>query len=132
MSAWANPNSDFIEPGFLLQHIRKTPEKMIVDDLLLDRQPLRVKSNVWYTVVPEIVEDEALFRMGDHVAYARADQIRVPKNLVSLTLGTTWHDIKRVRIRETKANVSCKASKDAILTPREPFAPQVHDYRKLQ
>jgi len=92
VSAWANPNNDFIEPGFLLQHIRKTPEKMIVEDLLLDRQPLRVKSNVWYTVVLEIVKDEALFRMGDHVAYARADQIRVPKNLVSLTLGTTSNE----------------------------------------
>ncbi len=36
--------------------------------------------------------------MGDHVAYAKAEQIRMPKNLVSLTLGTTWHEIKRVRI----------------------------------
>jgi len=68
VSAWANPNNDFIETGFLLQHIRKTPEKKIVEDLLLDRQPLRVKTNVWYTAVLEIVEDEALFRMGDHVA----------------------------------------------------------------
>ena len=121
MSAWANPNNDIIEPGFLLQYIRKTPEKMIVEDLLLDRQPLRVKSNVWYTVVLEIVEDEALFRMGDHVAYARADS---DSRAEAPRLADTWNEIKRVRIRETKANVSWKASNDAILTPREPFAPQ--------
>ena len=132
VSAWANPNNDFIETGFLLQHIRKTPEKTIVEDLLLDRQPLRVNASVWYTAVLEIVEDEALFRMGDHVAYAKADQIRMPKNLVSLTFGTTWHEIKRVRIWEGKANSNWKASKAAVLKRRKPFAPRTHDYRKPQ
>ena len=132
VSAWANPNNGFIETGFLLQHIRKTPEKKIVEDLLLDHQPLRVKANVWYTAVLEIVEDEALFRLGDHVAYARADQIRMPKNLVSLTLGTTWHEIKRVRIWEAKANASWEATRAALLKPRKPFAPREHDYKKPQ
>jgi hypothetical protein len=74
VSAWANPNNDFIETGFLLQHIRKTPEKKVIEDLLLDRQPLRVEANVWCTAVLEIVDDEVLFRMGDHVAYAKAEQ----------------------------------------------------------
>ncbi len=60
--------NDFIETGFLLQHIRKTPEKKIIEDLLLDRQSLTVEPKVWYTATLEIVGDEALFRMGDHVA----------------------------------------------------------------
>jgi hypothetical protein len=67
------------------------------------------------------VDDEALFRMGDHVAYEKAKQIRIPKNLVSLTLGTTWHEIKRVRSWHAEANPEWEANKDAILKLRKPF-----------
>jgi len=130
VSAWANPNNDFIETGFLLQHIRKTPEKKILEDLLLDHQPLSVEPNVWYTATLEVVGDEALFRMGDHVAYARAEQIRLPKNLVSLTLGTTWHEIKRVRIWHAESNPEWASLKADVVKSRKPFAPVVHNYRK--
>jgi len=51
----------------------------------------------------------------------------MPKNLVSLTLGTTWHEIKRVRIWEAKANAGWKATRATILKPRKPFAPRKHD-----
>jgi hypothetical protein len=130
VSAWANPNNDFIETGFLLQHIRKTPEKNILEDLLLDHQPLAVEPSVWYTATLELVGDEALFRMGDHVAYAKAEQIRMPKNLVSLTLGTTWHEIKRVRIWQADLNPEWAALKADVVKSRKPFTPVVHNYRK--
>ncbi len=130
VSAWANPNNDFIESGFLLQHIRKTPEKKIVEDLLLDRQPIVVESEEWYTATLEVVGDEALFRMGDHVAYTKAKQICMPKNLVSLTLGTTWHEIKRVRIWHAEPHPEWAAQKADVLKSRKPFDPVVHDYRK--
>ena len=130
VSAWANPNHDFIESGFLLQHIRKTPEKKIIEDLLLDHQPISVEPKVWYTATLEVVDDEALFRMGDHVAYAKADQIRMPKNLVSLTLGTTWHEIKRVRIWHAEPNPEWSARRHEILKSRKPVDAVVHDYRK--
>ena len=131
VSAWANPNNDFIESGFLLQHIRKTPEKRIIEDLLLDHQPLTVVPHVWYTAILEIVDNEALFRMGDHIAYAKADQIRQTKNLVSLTMGTTWHEIKRVRIWHAEPNPTWTATKDEQLRSRKPFTPIVHDYHKM-
>lgn len=130
VSAWANPNNDFIETGFLLQHIRKTPEKKILEDLLLDHQLLKVEPNVWYTATLEVVGDEALFRMGDHVAYAKAEQIGVSKNLVSLTLGTTWHEIKRVRIWRAELNPDWATLKTDVVKSRKPFAATVHDYRK--
>jgi hypothetical protein len=130
VSAWANPNNNFIETGFLLQHIRKTPEKKILEDLLLDHQSLSVEPNVWYTATLEVVGDEALFRMGNHVAYAKAEQIRVPKNLVSLTLGTTWHEIKRVRIWRAEPNPEWAAAKADVLKSRKPFNPVVHDFGK--
>ncbi|MBC8326173.1 MAG: hypothetical protein H8E27_11180 [Verrucomicrobia subdivision 3 bacterium] len=132
VSAWANTDNDFIETGFLLQHIRKTPKKTILEDLLLDRQPLTLKPHIWYTAMLEIVGDEALFRLGDHVAYAQAEQIRLPKNLVSLTTGATWHEIKRVRIWEATPNPNWPAKKAATLQVRNPFTPGVHRYVKPQ
>lgn len=130
VSAWANLNNDFIETGFLLQHIRKHADKTIIEDLLLDRQPLAVQPEVWYTATLEIVGDEALFRMGDHLAYAKAEQIAAPKNLVSLTLGTTWHEIKRVRIWRAEPNPDWPAKKAEILGQRRAFTPQAHNYQR--
>lgn len=130
LSAWANPNNDFIETGFLLQHIRKTPQKQILEDLLLDRQPLTIQPQRWYTAVLEIVGNEALFRMGRHVAYARAEQLRRPKNVVSLTMGTTWHEIRRVRIWQAEAHPSWAQKREAVLQSRTPFTAKQHRYRK--
>jgi len=131
VSAWANPNNDFIESGFLLQHIRKQKDKTIIEDMLLDQQPVSIQPEVWYTATLEVVGDEALFRMGNHVAYAKAEQIRMPKNLVSLTMGTTWHEIKRVRIWRAEANPSWPAQKSKVLESRKNFTPTVHNHRKI-
>ncbi|MFT5300157.1 MAG: hypothetical protein ACI814_000931 [Mariniblastus sp.] len=130
VSAWANPNNDFIETGFLLQHIRKTQDKKIIEDLLLDYQAIKVVPEVWYTATLEIVGDEALFRMGDHVAYGNSERFRMPKNLVSLTLGTTWHEIKRVRIWHAESNPDWPTNKAKILKTRKPFRPKIHNYQK--
>ena len=132
VSAWANADNDFIETGFLLQHIRKTPEKKILEDLLLDRQPLALKPHVWHTAILEIVGDEALFRLSGHVAYAQAEQIQLPKNLVSLTTGATWHEIRRVRIWQATPNPNWPRVKTATLQNRKPFTPSVHRYVKPQ
>lgn len=132
VSAWANPNNDFIEQGFLLQRIRKQKDKTVVEDLLLDHQPLKIQPNHWHTAILEIVGDEALFRMGNHIAYAQAKQIEMPKNLVSLTMGTTWHEIKRVRVWEASANPSWSSRKGRILASRREFQPQTHNYSRAQ
>lgn len=130
VSAWANPKNDFIESGFLLQHIRKTPEKKILEDLLLDHQPINVKPNTWYTAVLEVVEDEALFRMGTHLAYAQHRQIRRPKNLVSLTMGTAWHEIQRVRIWQAEKHPEWEQRRHLVLKSRIPYTAKIHDYRQ--
>ena len=132
LSAWANPNNKFIEQGFLLQHIRKQKDKTVIEDLLLDHQPLDTQANRWHTAILEVVGDEALFRMGSHVAYAKAKQIEMPKNLVSLTMGTTWHEIKRVRIWEANTNPSWPSRKKKILESRRAFKPKIHNYTCLK
>lgn len=129
VSAWANPNNDFIETGFLLQHIRKTPEKVVIEDLLLDHQPLSIEPQTWYTAILEVVGDEALFRMGDHLAHAQSEQFTQRKNLVSLTLGTTWHEVERVRIWEARPNPQWPERKPSILKRRRSYSPAPHDYR---
>ncbi len=132
VSAWANLNNDFIEQGFLLQHIRKQKDKTIIEDLMLDHQPLQTQANRWHTAILEVVGDEALFRMGSHVAYAKAKQIEMRKNLVSLTMGTTWHEIKRVRIWEARTNPSWPSQKEKILESRRAFKPQIHNYSRAK
>lgn len=124
LSAWANRNNDFIETGFLLQHIRKTKEKKILKNLHFDRQPIQVVPGKWYTAVVEVVGDEALFRMGDHVAYAKSHEIRSAKNLVSLTMGKTWHEVKRVRIWKANPNPEWVGNKAAVLKTRVDFRPE--------
>ncbi len=130
LSAWANPNNEFIETGFLLQHIQKTPEKTILKDLLLDHQPIHIAPNTWYTAILEVVDDEALFRMGSHVAWAKADEMRSPKNQVTLTLGKTWHEVKRVRIWEATLDPEWPNRKSAAINSRNNFAPVPHSYRQ--
>ena len=130
VSAWANPNNDFIETGFLLQHIHKKPDKTILKDLLLDHQPIQVEPGTWYTAALEVVEDEALFRMGKHVAYAKAEEIRASKNLVSLTFGTAWHEVKRVRIWEAEPHPDWPKKKATVLESRKEFAPVPHNYQR--
>ncbi|PHS07776.1 MAG: hypothetical protein COA78_13250 [Blastopirellula sp.] len=121
VSAWVNPKGRYTKTGFVLEHVGKPDETTGSRGLLLDHQPINSVPKTWYTATLEIVDNEALFRMGDHVAYAKADQIRMPKNLVSLTLGTTWHEIKRVRIWHAEANSEWEANKDSILKLRKPF-----------
>jgi hypothetical protein len=130
LSAWANPNNDFIETGFLLQHIRKKPDKTVVNDLLLDRQPLAVDSEQWYVATLEVVGDEALFRMGEHIAYAKLSELAVDKTTISITLGKTWHEIKRVRVWAAEPSPTWSAAKSKVLAKRQPFTPQKHSYTK--
>lgn len=121
VSAWANARSRYTETGVVLEHVGKQDGKSDTRGWLMDHQPIRTAPSIWYTALLEIVDDEALFRMGDHVAYAKAEPIRMPKNLVSLTLGTTWHEIKRVRIWHAEANPEWETNQTAILKPRKSF-----------
>lgn len=129
VSAWANVSSRYTKTGFVLEHVGKRNKAAGTRGLLLDQQPINLRSDTWYTATLEIVDDEALFRLGDHVAYARAKQIRLPKNLVSLTLGTTWHEIKRVRIWHASKNPAWEANKAAVLKSRKPFTPRPRPQR---
>ncbi|MEE2676463.1 MAG: hypothetical protein VX876_05830 [Planctomycetota bacterium] len=129
ISAWANVNNDFIESGFLLQHIRKTPEKQILQDLLLDYQNLKITPGKWHTAILEIVNDEALFRLGKHVAYTKAEQITTSKTLVSLTMGSTWHEVKHVRIWRANLNPQWESTKNSLLSKRRTFEVMKHHYK---
>ena len=119
LSAWANRNNDFIDEGFLLQHIRKTKKKEILSNLHLDKRPLEVEPEKWYTAVVECVGDEALFRMGDHVAFAQSKELSASKNLVSLTTGKAWHDVKRIRVWKASPNPDWPKMKKSVLGQRQ-------------
>jgi hypothetical protein len=130
LSAWANPNNDFIETGFLLQHISKKADKTIIDDILLDKQPLNVKVGVWHTAILEVVGNKALFHMDGNLAYAESEKINVDKTLFNLTLGKTIHDVKSVKAWEATLKDDWYKKKTNILKRRQDFNPQPHKYSK--
>jgi len=131
LSAWANPNNDFIETGFLLQHIHKTKDKKIVDDILLDKQPLNYEADKWITVLLEVVNDEVLFQMeGQNIAYAKLDKLDVPKNLISLTLGKTWHQLQSFKVWKATPNPHWESIKNDGLKNRLKFKSIPHNYKK--
>jgi hypothetical protein len=132
LSAWANPNNDFIEEGFILQHISKKPDKTIINDIIFDKQALVFKQGQWHTAIIELVDDEALFQMDGNIAYAKSDKINVDKKLFSLTLGKTRHDIKHVRVWNASLKKNWSANKEKILSKRKPFKAQTHTYTKIK
>ena len=93
----------------------------MIEDWLLDRQPISMEANRWHTAILEIVGDEVLFRLSDHVAYARSESVRGTKNLVSLTMGTTWHEIQRVRIWKASHNSEWPQRQREVLSRRRAF-----------
>lgn len=125
VSAWANTKSRYTLTGLVLEHVDKAYTGNNNGGVLMDHQPLDSDVDTWQTAILEIVDDEALFRLGNQIAYAKLDVIaNGPKNTVSLTLGTTWHEIKRVRIWHAKANPDWKANRQNILKSRTPFTPR--------
>ena len=130
LSAWANPNNDFIETGFLLQHVSKNKDKSIISDLLFDKQPLKHKVGEWHTAVLEVVDREALFHMDGNLAYANSEKLNVGKGHFSLTFGKTLHDVKRVRVWEAKLKPTWNEKKQEVLSGRVPFKAQPHNYKK--
>ena len=122
LSAWANSKSRYTETGIVLEHVNKPYEGNDRDGILMDHQPLSYEIGEWQTATLEVVGDEALYRLGDQIAYAKRPEISIgPKNTVSLTMGPTWHEIKRVRIWHAEANPEWEANKDNILKSRQPF-----------
>ena len=115
VEAWATNKSSMTKTGLVIKSSND-------GGVVMDEQPFEdFKPNTWYTGVLEIVGDEALFRVDGHVAYAKAPIIAGPKNKVVLFLGTTWHEVKRVRIWHAEANPEWQANKKTILKSREPF-----------
>ena len=115
VEAWATSKSSMTKTGLVLKSSND-------EGVVIDEQPFETfAANTWYTGVLEIVGDEALFRVNDHVAYGKAPIIAGPKNKVVLFLGTTWHEVKRVRIWHAKPNPKWKEIKSGVLKSRKPF-----------
>jgi hypothetical protein len=93
-------------------------------------KPLDFKESEWQTAILEVVDGEAIFHMGDNLAYANSEKINVPKLQFSLTLGVTLHDIKRVRVWEASLKDDWAENKEKVLAKRKPYKAQPHAYKK--
>ncbi|MGY8771493.1 MAG: hypothetical protein ACKVH8_24020 [Pirellulales bacterium] len=125
LSAWANQNNNFIERGLLLQQIRKTPEKVVLADLRLDKQHIQLVPGKWYTATLEVVKDQVLYRVqGEHetkpvITYGQFTELNVPKLTMSVTLGTTPHDLKSLKVWKAKPNPRWEVLKGKLLSKRK-------------
>jgi len=109
VEAWAIANDRRKESGLTVTS-SNTGEGLIAEKLFEGLMP-----NTWHTAVLEIVGEEVLYRLGDQVAYGKAPIVAGPKNKVVLFIGTTWHEIKRVRIWHASANPEWEGIKAKLI-----------------
>ncbi|MGJ8692665.1 MAG: hypothetical protein ACSHW0_09300 [Thalassotalea sp.] len=115
IEAWISGSDRFTKPGLGIT-------SSITPKVTMDEQPFdTLKANTWYTAVLEIVGNEALLRFQDRVAYVNLPRIPGPKNKITLVFGTTWHELKSVRIWHASANPEWEQMKDKALVSREAF-----------
>lgn len=72
-------------------------------------------ANTWHTAVLEVVDDEALFRVNDQVAYGQKPFVAGPKNKINLFLGTSVIEFRGIRAWHASANPQWQAIKDEVL-----------------
>jgi hypothetical protein len=115
LESWISGSGRFTKAGLALT-------STIAPKVLLDEQPFdNFMANTWYTAVLEIVGNEALLRFQDRVVYVDMPRIAGPKNKITLVFGTTWHEVKHVRIWHATANPKWEKVKDKALASREAF-----------
>jgi len=121
IESWISGSGRFTEAGLAFS-------SSISPGALMDEQPFVVQANTWHTAVLEVVGNEALLRFGDRVAYVDLPRIAGPKNKIALFFGTTWHEIKSVRIWHATANPEWEGMKERVLASREAFTPTSFSY----
>lgn len=115
IESWISGSDRFTKPGLAFT-------SSINPKVTMDEQPFdTLQANTWYTAVLEIVGNEALLRLQDRAAYVDLPRIAGPKNKITLVFGTTWHEIKSVRIWHATKNPQWQGMKDKVLASREAF-----------
>ena len=115
LESWISGSGRFTKAGLAFT-------SSIAPSALMDEQPFDTfKANTWYTAVLELVGNEAIMRFQDRVVYADLPRIAGPKNKITLVFGTTWHEIKSVRIWHATKNPQWEGMKDKVLASRKAF-----------
>ncbi|MCC4831798.1 hypothetical protein LMH66_04045 [Shewanella sp. 10N.7] len=122
IESWISGTERFTSPGLAFT-------SSIAPGVRLDEHPSDTfQANTWYTAVLEVVGNEALLRSLDQVAYVDRPRISGAKNKITLIFGTTWHEIKRVRIWHAEENPAWKNMKDRALAKRQPYSQNAFSY----
>lgn len=122
IESWISGSDRFTKPGLAFT-------SSIAPGITMDEQPFDTfQANTWYTAVLEVVGNEALLRFQDRVAYVDLPRIAGPKNKITLIFGTTWHELKSVRIWHATLNPEWELIKDQSLSSREAFTKKSFSY----
>ena len=123
LESWISGSGRFTKAGLAFT-------SSIAPGALMDEQPFGAfQANTWYTAVLEIVGNEAIMRVQDKVVYVDLPRVAGPKNKITLVFGTTWHEIKSVRIWHATKNPQWEGMKDRVLASREAFTQGSFSYK---
>ena len=117
-SAWANGDNDFVPTGLTLEHIYKDevfpkPEKKWLqwrdNRITIGNKPAVYEAGKWYTLRLEMIDGRALTTVidehGDAVTVSgELRAFATPKSKISLTTGTSRHELRAFRVIEAAAN----------------------------
>lgn len=115
VEAWATGTGRFTHRGIALT-------SSMGNGKVMDEQEFDTfQANTWYTAVYELVGDEVLFRVGGRTSYAKDPIVVGRKNKITLFFGTTWHEVKSVRMWHATPNPEWDNTKEELLSTRGPF-----------
>ena len=133
-SAWANWANDFVPTGLTLEHIYKEevlpkPEKKWLqwrdNRITMGNKPAAYEAGKWYTLRLEMIAGRALTTVIDDqggivTVSGELRAFATPKSKISLTTGTSRHELRAFRVIAAAANENWTDAKTEPMNGKRP------------
>lgn len=109
-SVWANSDNKARALGMVLEHDEWKPGVITtVDTLMATYQP-----NKWYTLRLELIGNNAQATCNGVTVFGTHELFGIPKNSISLGVGTAKHELRNFRVYEATLNPKWRPSKPQL------------------
>ncbi len=103
-SVWANSDNKARALGMVLEHDEWKPGVITTVDSLM----ATFKPDTWYTLRLELIGNNARATCNGFVVYGTHEKFGIPKNSISLGVGTCEHELRNFRVYEATLNPKWK------------------------
>lgn len=103
-SVWANSDNKGRAPGMVLEHDEWKPGVITTVDSLM----ATFKPDTWYTLRLELIGNNARATCNGVTVYGTHEKFGIPKNSISLGVGTCEHELRNFRVYEATLNPKWK------------------------